>query len=246
VNYIKILLIMLVSTIAYAAPVTGVYIPEKPIENINAGRPAIEKKVREAALRITVPLTGGHGSGSYIKYKDLYLVFTAQHVASGALGMNYLATHKQESHIATLIYSDPINDIAVLYLKTSFRTVSPMKFNPLKNIASVGTNIIYSGYPSTHKLMSFTGRVAGYEVGTGSGKEIILQTYGWFGCSGSMIYTLKGQQVGVLYGVDIEYYPETQVQENMIWVAPMSDIDIDRAIKPFCDGYVENRPKACK
>jgi hypothetical protein len=61
-----------------------------------------------------------------------------------------------------------------------------------------------------------------------------------------MIYTLKGQQVGVLYGVDIEYYPETQVQENMIWVAPMSDIDIDRAIKPFCDGYVENRPKACK
>ena len=231
---------------AYATPEINTYIPEKPIENINANMPSIEKKVREAALKITAPFTGGHGSGSYIKYKDLHLVFTAQHVASGTLGMNYLTTYKQESHIATLIYSDPVNDIAVLYLRTEFRTVEPMKFNPLKSPANIGTNIIYSGYPSTHKLMSFTGRVAGYESGPGVGKEIILQTYGWFGCSGSMIYTLKGQQVGILYGVDIEYYPETQVQENMIWVAPMSDIDIDRAIKPFCDRYLGKRPKACK
>tara|TARA_R110002020_G_scaffold20573_2_gene70267 strand:+ start:3496 stop:4236 length:741 start_codon:yes stop_codon:yes gene_type:complete len=245
-KYIKMLLIMLISTVAYASPEINTYTPEKPIENINADMPSIEKKVREAALKITAPFTGGHGSGSYIKYKDLHLVFTAQHVADGALGMNYLTTYKQESHIATLIYSDPVNDIAVLYLRAEFRTVEPMKFNPLKLPANIGTSIIYSGYPSTHKLMSFTGRVAGYASGPGVGKEIILQTYGWFGCSGSMIYTLKGQQVGILYGVDIEYYPHTQVQENMIWVAPISDVNIDKAIKSFCGGYVGKPPKACK
>ena len=120
-----------------------------------------------------------------------------------------------------------------------------MKFNPLENVAEVGTNIIYSGYPSTHKLMSFAGRVAGYENGPGIGKHIILQTYGWFGCSGSMIYTLKGQQVGVLYGVDIEYYPTTQVQENMIWVSPIQNLDMPIAIAELCLA-LENEPKACR
>ena len=222
------------------------YIPDKPIETVSADMPAIERKIREAAVRITIPWSGGHGSGSYVKYKDVHLVFTAQHVASKKLGTGYLVTYKEESHIGTLIYADEPNDIAILYLHTPFRLVEPVKFNPLKEVASVGTQIIYSGYPSTHKLMSFTGRVAGYENGPGIGKQIILQTYGWFGCSGSMIYNLKGQQVGILYGVDVEYYPNTQVQENMIWVAPITKVDIDKALSAFCRGYQGKRPKACK
>ena len=96
--------------------------------------------------------------------------------------------------------------------------------------------------------MSFTGRVAGFETvpGPRTGKHIILQTYGWFGCSGSVIYNLKGQQVGVLYGVDVEYYPDIQVQENMIWVVPMSEVKIDKALGAFCRGYQGKTPKACK
>jgi hypothetical protein len=245
-KYLKMLLLMLVSTVAYANPEINTYIPEKPIENISADMPSIEKKIREAAVRVTVPFVGGHGSGSYIKHKGIHLVFTAQHVSSGAIGADYLVTYKQESHIGTLIYSDPVNDIAILYLATPFRTIEPIKFNPMEDIVKVGTNIVYSGYPSTHKLMSFTGRVAGYADSPEIGKQIILQTYGWFGCSGSMIYTLKGQQVGVLYGVDVEHYPNTQVQENMIWVAPINKVKIDKALKVLCQSFPGKRPKACK
>ena len=215
------------STVAYAAPSIKHYTPDKPSETISSSMSSMETKVRSAAVRITVPYTGGHGSGSYIKYKDMHIVFTAQHVSSGAIGTNYLVSYKQESHIGTLIYSDPQNDIAILYLLTPFRTIDPMKYNPLEDVASVGTSIVYSGYPSSHKLMSFTGRVAGYADGEGVGKQIILQTYGWFGCSGSVIYNLKGQQIGVLYGVDVEYYPDTQVQENMIWVVPINQVKIE-------------------
>lgn len=237
---------MVMSTVAYAVPNTGTYTPDKPNETISSSMSTIETRIRSAAVRVTVPYTGGHGSGSYIKYKDVHIVFTAQHVSSGDLGSNYLVTYKQESHIGTLVYSDPQNDIAILYLLTPFRTIEPMKFNPLEEVANVGTSIVYSGYPSTHKLMSFTGRVAGYADGEGIGKQIILQTYGWFGCSGSMIYTLKGQQVGVLYGVDVEHYPNTQVQENMIWVVPINKVKIDKALSDFCRGYPGKRPKACK
>jgi S1-C subfamily serine protease len=245
-KYLKLLLLMLISTTIYAAPGNGPYAPDKPNENISSSMSTIETRIRQAAVKVTVPFSGGHGSGSYIKYKDIHIVFTAQHVSDGPLGVSYLVTYKQESHIGTLIYSDPINDIAILYLATPFRAVEPIKFNPLEDVASVGTNIVYSGYPSTHKLMSFTGRVAGYENGPGIGKHIILQTYGWFGCSGSMIYTLKGQQIGVLYGVDVEYYPNTQVQENMIWVVPINKVKIDKALGDFCRGYLGKRPKACK
>jgi hypothetical protein len=222
------------------------YIPSLPVDHVETISNSIEKKVRSASVRITVPFAGGHGSGSYIKYKDVHLIFTAQHVAAGSLGANYLITYKHESHIATLIYSDKEGDVAILYLKTAFRATEPMKYNPLEKVADIGTNVIYSGYPSTHKLMSFTGRVAGYEDGPGIGKHIILQTYGWFGCSGSMIYDTKGRQVGILYGVDIEYYPGVQVQENMIWVSPITKVNIDKALRAFCRGYQGKDPKACR
>ena len=109
----------------------------------------------------------------------------------------------------------------------------------------VGTDIIYSGYPSNHKLMSFDGRIAGYADGGASGTQLIVNTYGWFGCSGSVIYNIKGKIIGVLYGVDIEYYPNVQVNENMIWVAPIKALDIKEAIKPFCRGTIRNY-KACR
>jgi len=224
------------------------YTPALPIEQINSKSPVIEREIRDAAVKISVPFSGGHGSGSYIKYKDIHLVITAQHVVDKSLGTSYLISHKEESHIGILIYSDPVSDIGILYVGNSFDSIEPMKFDPVKETSEIGTAIYYSGYPSHHKLMSFVGRVAGHEnkEGMPGAKEIILQTYGWFGCSGSVIYNTKGQQVGVLYGVDIEYYPDIQVQENMIWVAPINRIKIERALGAFCRGYQGKDPKACK
>jgi len=243
-KFILLVLSVLLTTNAYAQD----YEPKKPVETVNAEMRSIEKKARNAAVRVTVPLTGGHGSGSYIIYKDVHLVITAQHVVSEALGTSYLVSHKEESHIGILIYSDKVNDIGILYIGNPFRFAEPMKFNPVEDVAPVGAAVFYSGYPSHHKLMSFTGRVAGFETVPGPrvGKHIILQTYGWFGCSGAVIYNLKGQQVGVLYGVDVEYYPDIQVQENMIWVVPINEVKIDKALGAFCRGYQGKTPKACK
>tara|TARA_Y100000593_G_scaffold84311_1_gene159599 strand:- start:10 stop:744 length:735 start_codon:yes stop_codon:yes gene_type:complete len=235
---------IIIGNVAYA----GDYSPRLPVEHIETSASSIERGIRQAAVRVTVPFTGGHGSGSYIKYKDLHLVITAQHVVNSSLGASYLVHHKEESHMATLIYSDELNDIAVLYVGNPFKTIKPLRFNPLEKTASVGTEIFYSGYPSHHKLMSFTGRVAGHENKSEvpGGKEILLQTYGWFGCSGSVVYDTTGRQIGVLYGVDVEYYPDIQVQENMIWVVPINRLKIDKAISAFCRGYQGKRPNACK
>ncbi len=216
-----------------------------PAEHINSTMNMAQKKAREAAVKITTPL-GGHGSGSYIVYKDAHLVLTAQHVTDGPLGSNYPILKDGEVRIATLIWADPAADMALLYLSERFKNIQPIRWDPQPNIASVGKMITYSGYPSTHKLMTFHGVVAGYGDNSEVGKQIILNTYGWFGCSGSVIYTLSGQIVGVLYGVDVEYSPSLQIQENMIWVAPIQRLKIEEALKPLCNGMPRGHLRACR
>ena len=144
------------------------------------------------------------------------------------------------------MYKSNIADISVLVLGGTFRNkdIKAMDWNVTKSY-DVGMDIVYSGYPSWHKLMSFNGRVAGYEKLSSGETQLIVNTYGWFGCSGSVLYDTKGKIIGVLYGVDVEYVNGTQVQENMIWVAPIKQIDIKEAVEPFCRGTV-GKYKACQ
>ena len=115
-----------------------------------------------------------------------------------------------------------------------FKTIKPMKYKPTKKISNISERITYSGFPSSHKLMTIRGRVAGYADKAGSGRQIILHTYGWFGCSGSVIYNSSGEVVGVLWGVDAEYYPTMAIIEDMIWVVPIRELDIEVPINRIC------------
>ena len=245
----KYLLIMLMAMMPFAsAEQTGTTSPAiipVPVEQVNSSMNMAQKRVRDAAVKISTG-GGGHGSGSYIVYKDVHLIFTAQHVTDGPLGSIYYVYKDKEMRLATLVWADEAADMAVLHLSKKFVTIDPMKWSPQKRTATVGTKITYSGYPSSHQLMTFGGVVSGYADRALVGKQIILNTYGWFGCSGSVIYTLGGDIVGILYGVDVEYYPDIQVQENMIWVAPIQRIQIDIVIKNICKGVPQGTMRACR
>ena len=93
--------------------------------------------------------------------------------------------------------------------------------------------------------MTYRGYVAGVETLAGQGPQLMLNTYGWFGCSGSVIYDTNGQIVGILWGVDIERPDGLQIQENMIWVSPIQNLDIKLGIKELCIA-LEDGPKACR
>jgi S1-C subfamily serine protease len=218
------------------------YKPRNPVEKVNKSLSMVEKKVRNAAVRVVTG--GGHGSGTVVEYKDLTLVLTAKHVADGPLGMEYLIATEKEQRTGVLIYQSKEHDIAVLVLKNDFHYLKPMSWKPAKNY-DVGTDIVYSGHPSWHKLMSFQGRIVGYEQDPEAGTQLIVNTYGWFGCSGSGIYNTDAELVGILYGVDVQYTFGVQIQENMIWVAPIKNINMDTALDAFCRGTVKNY-KACK
>ena len=245
-NKIKYMLLTLCALVAFSLPGhSDSYKPGKPVEKISKGMSGVEKDVRKAAVRI-LTLGGGHGSGSVIQYKDLQLILTAKHVTEDEIGTEYLIEKDRSIKTAVLIYKNPSQDMAVLLLKEPFSksVLEPMPWKISKD-HKVGTKIVYSGYPSWHSLMSFDGRIAGVENAVAAGTQLIINTYGWFGCSGSVIYNTSGQIMGILYGVDVEYYPEIQVQENMIWVAPIKYLPMDRTLKEFCENKAHNY-KACR
>ena len=218
------------------------YKPELPVEKVNKSLSVVEKKVRGAAVKVMT--SRGHGSGTAVQYKDLVLILTARHVADGPLGSEYLISQESEQRTGTLIYQSANHDIAVLMVSKPFYRLKPMSWKPTENY-DIGADIIYSGHPSWHKLMSFEGRIVGYEEVSGIGTQLIVNTYGWFGCSGAGVYNTDGELVGILYGIDVQYTYGAQIQENMIWVAPIKNIDIKETLKPFCRGTVQNY-KACR
>ena len=81
------------------------------ITQIHSSYSHVERAVRGAAVKVVT--RDGHGSGGLIKYKDMTLVLTAQHVADGELGQTYLVAAESEERLSILIYSDPLNDIAL-------------------------------------------------------------------------------------------------------------------------------------
>tara|TARA_B100000989_G_scaffold297499_1_gene283431 strand:+ start:1970 stop:2722 length:753 start_codon:yes stop_codon:yes gene_type:complete len=218
------------------------YVPDKPSEKVSKGLSLTERRVRNAAVKVVT--SGGHGSGTVVQYKDLTLVFTAKHVADGRLGQEYLINKDIEQRSATLIYQSKEHDIAILIVPGGFTRIKPMDWDPTSKY-EIGTDIVYSGHPSWHKLMSFNGRIVGYEQIPGSGTQIMVNTYGWFGCSGSGVYSKRGELIGILYGIDVQYVYGTQLQENMIWVAPIKNVNMDDALDAFCRGSIKNY-KACR
>ena len=184
-RYFAIAAMCLIGTGGTQSSAAENYKPDSPVEKVNKSLSVVEKKVRGAAVRVVT--ARGHGSGTVVQYKDLTLVLTAKHVADGVLGSTYLVAQEREQRTGVLIYQSVEHDIAVLRITNPFKYLKPMPWNPAKRY-DIGTDIVYSGHPSWHKLMSFEGRVVGYEESAGAGTQLIVNTYGWFGCSGSGIY----------------------------------------------------------
>ena len=163
-------------------------------------------------------------------------------MADGNLGDAYLVSTPYEQQLGVLIYKDPLNDMSLLYLPVEIIHSDPMKYRTNSTIVEVGENITYSGYPTWHNLLSFRGHVAGFEVLPEAGQQIILQSYGYFGCSGAVVYDDDGNILGVLWGIDVQ---RQQIQQNIVWVSPIQNLNIDLALSALCAGMPE-KPRACR
>ena len=126
-----------------------------------------------------------------------------------------------------LIYYDDVSDIAILLPLAEVKGVKeikPVKLRPAKEKhLSVGTKTIYSGYPNNHSLLTIHGRISGYR----SDGDLILDTYGWSGASGSALFDEKGRLLGILSAMDIGHgvFGQPELIPDVIIVIPATKID---------------------
>ena len=58
-------------------------------------------------------------------------------------------------------------------------------------------------------------------------------------------YTTKGEMIGVLWAIDVEQYPRTQVNEDIVWTVPIKNLNMEVPMKILCDSFV-NKIKNCE
>ena len=241
-KFLSIVLAALLVGAAHANEVIKTHDPDTRTIEISSQMSETEMSVRGAAVRITRLGEGGHGSGSLVQYKDLQLVLTAQHVADAIIGTPYRVTHEGEIREGILIYSNEAHDIAVLWVQMPWPRGYALKWDPSADVAPVGSRITYSGFPAAHSLMSFRGRVAGYELMPDGSTNILLHTYGYFGCSGAVIYNADKEIVGILWGIDRGRIAPI---EDMIWVSPIQNLNLELSLRGLCQ-TLRNEPRACR
>ena len=202
----------------------------------------VERRIRQAAVKVHTGL--GHGSGSYLLIDGFHIVLTAQHVAEGPVGSVYTIQTPLDEHVAgRLVYADEQLDVAAILI-SPLKTRRPMEFRPLTKMSEVGTVTAYAGYPSDFSMLSFRGMISGYEwVKKNTVHAIILNSYGWFGCSGSAVYDMEGSLVGILWGVSVEPM-WAQVQEDLLYLTPSHLIKKKKIIKGICVDSVPH-PSRC-
>jgi hypothetical protein len=88
----------------------------------------------------------------------------------------------------------------------------------------VGEELIYSGFPSLHQMLSFSCTVSNEDYNG----MLVVYGYAWFGASGSGFVDRRGRVVGILSAVSVEdFYGHPQVIETLVIASPILPEHVD-------------------
>ena len=62
---------------------------------------------------------------------------------------------------------------------------------------------------------------------------------------GAVVYDSRGRIIGILWGIDVERRPAFQVIDNMVWITPIKNINLETSLNTLCLA-LNNKPKACR
>jgi len=173
------------------------------------------EKSRNATVKVKSQF--GHGTGTYVKVGKSYGILTAAHVVDDGSN-HYIIEAGLHQSIATLIWKDEDSDVAFLVTE-KIDKLSSLKIASYPDIR-VGEQIIYSGFPSSHEMLTFSCQIANPSYNG----MIAIQGWAWFGSSGSGFINKKGRVFAVLSAVNVEsFYGHPQVLETLVYGAPIRE-----------------------
>ena len=151
--------------------------------------------------------TIGHGSGNLFNYLNDLFIITSSHVVDSNL--NYMIQEQNGNTLSCrVIYNDIGNDIAILIPYGKFKATisSPYLVNMQKDLKT--KQMYYSGNPGELENLFIRGWVADSDH-----RRVVLQSFGWPGSSGSVVFDSAGRVVGVVTAIAVAHnsYEETSM-----------------------------------
>jgi hypothetical protein len=208
----KILYPLILLFITFFSAIASADSPTAPPQSSEVHLNKHHEKSRNATVKVTSQY--GHGTGTYVKIGKSYGVLTAAHVVENS--QHYIIEAGLHQSIATLIWSDEDADIAFL-ITEKIDKLSALKMTSYPDVL-VGELIIYSGFPSSHEILTFSCQIAN----PNHNGLLVIQGWAWFGSSGSGFINKKGKVFAVLSAVSVEsFYGHPQVLETLVYGAPL-------------------------
>ena len=181
-----------------------------------------EQRARSAAVKVRSLLQGGHGSGTYMIAHGRRVVVTAAHVVRNESVMA-IDGRDGETVVGQVVFVDDQNDLAFLVVpEMETRTAIRFRAERRYDERLMGTSLTYTGFPSHHDLLTIRGYIAALEH-----NMLVTNMFGWFGSSGSGVFDQRGRLIGIVSGIDVGNIGFRIPLESIVWVAPISTIDLE-------------------
>jgi len=180
-----------------------------------------QRQSRNSAVKVE-GMTGGHGSGTYVRIGSEYIIITARHVVDDA--EVYYISHEDERVVGQVIWKSQQYDIAAL-------RVPQMKNRRAVNLQetdamSVGEEVLYTGYPASYRLLTARAYVSGHQA---SYRATLLQGFVWFGYSGSGVFDGSGRIRGVVVAIGTERFGRNRVPlETMVYCHELTPAEVQQ------------------
>ena len=164
----------------------------------------------------------GHGSGNLFHIGKHLFVITASHVIDDAV--NILVEETNGNMLAArTVYINKHSDIAILLPYGEFTKTKSTSYVVNREHDLLAKKLHYYGYPDSLK-----GFLAIGFVSQSNHIELMMQSYAWMGCSGSIVFDSAGRAVGVVHAILIQAEPVSGMPtaiESVVVVNRLYDLE---------------------
>jgi len=180
----------------------------------------------------------GHGSGNLLHIGNHLFILTASHVIDDS---SDIVIREKNGNMLTadVVYQNQYTDIAILLPYGTFTDTKSASYVVNKEHDILAKKLYYYGYPQNIDGFLVTGFVS-----QSSYDKILMQSYAWFGSSGSVVYDSAGRVVGIVHAIAMQLNPATgyaTTSENIVVVHRTYDLGRKKIRERLVDAKAKNR-----
>ena len=169
-------------------------------------------------------IAAGLGTGTYVTFKDKPYILTAAHMISDCKNVFFTTGFDESVACLDIAYFDENLDIALIEIEKPLTTKTAIELDSSINASKdypIGEKIYYTGYPNDSGLLTIKGQIAGHTY-----DMFLLQSYAWHGASGSGIFNMDGDLIGVVSAIQVGYDGDSlELIGSIVYAAPIARID---------------------